>query len=252
MPHDGKLCTSDASERGKAIGIDVMAGQDVLALADKPRLLLVDDDRELAGMLAEVLAEEDYLVDIASDGHRGLHLALSRKYDVLIIDRKLPAIEGTGLVVRLRKAGLGQPILVLSALGTVADRVAGLDAGADDYVVKPFEFDELLARVRALRRRHSEDAASVRLGGGHLDRETRTAVLANGRRVFLTAREFGLLWQLASRPGRVYGRDELRALLFTEAAAESIVDTYVYYLRRKAGRPAVQTVHGLGYRAGEL
>ena len=203
-------------------------------------------------MLAEVLADEGYQVEIAPDGHRGLHLALSRDYDLLIVDRKMPAVEGSDLVTRLRRAGLTQPVLMLTALSGLADKVRGLDAGAEDYLVKPFELDELLARVRALRRRHPDGAAIVRLGGGRLDRDTRTVVLSSGRSVLLTGAEFGLLWQLASRPGRVYSRDELRALLFTEASAASIVDTYVYYLRRKVGRAAIRTVRGLGYRAGEL
>lgn len=203
-------------------------------------------------MLAEVLTDEGYQVEVAPDGHRGLHLALSRDYDLLIVDRKMPAVEGSDLVTRLRKAGLTQPVLMLTALSGLADKVRGLDAGAEDYLVKPFELDELLARVRALRRRHPDGAAIVRLGAGHLDRDTRTAVLSSGRSVSLTGTEFGLLWQLASRPGRVYSRDELRALLFSEASAESIVDTYVYYLRRKVGRGAIRTVRGLGYRAGEL
>jgi two-component system, OmpR family, response regulator QseB len=217
-----------------------------------PSLLVVDDDQTLCGMLAEVLAEEGYLVDLAADGQRGLHLALTRDYDALIIDRKLPAIEGTDLVSRLRRTGVTRPVLMLTALGTVPDRVAGLDAGAEDYLVKPFEFEELFARLRALLRRHPEDTVSVRMGDGHLERETRTAVRADGSQVDLTEREFELLWRLASRPGRVYGRDELRELLFTEANADSIVDTYVYYLRLKLGRSAVRTIRGLGYRAGAL
>jgi len=216
------------------------------------RILVVDDDRELTGMLAEVLTDEGYLVDTAADGHSGLHMALSRDYDVLIVDRKMPAIEGSDLVSRARRAGITRPVLMLTALSAVADRVGGLDAGAEDYLVKPFELDELLARVRALRRRHLDDAACLRMGAGRLYRETRTVTLPGGRSVTLTAAEFGLLWQLAVRPGRVYSREELRALLFTEASAESIVDTYVYYLRRKLGRSAVQTVRGLGYRVGEL
>lgn len=203
-------------------------------------------------MLAEVLSDQGYLVDVAHDGHRGLHLALSREYDLLVVDRKMPAVEGTDLVTRLRKAGFTQPILMLTALGATADKVAGLDAGAEDYLIKPFEITELLARLRALRRRHPDGAASIRLGGGRLDQQTRTVVLTSGRSVALTAAEFGLLWQLASRPGRVYSREELRARLFCEASAESIVDTYVYYLRRKVGRRVIQTVRGLGYRAGEL
>jgi two-component system response regulator QseB len=225
---------------------------DALETGEKPYLLVVDDDHELTSMLAEILSDTGYLVDVARDGHSGLHLALTRSYDVLIIDRKMPAIEGVGLVTRLRKVGLRQPVLMLTARGTLADRVEGLNAGADDYLVKPFEFDELLARVRALRRRHPEDAISVRMGDGYLDCGTRTAVLADGRRVGLTASEFRLLWQLATRPGRVFARDELQTVLSTEAAAESIIDTYVYYLRRKIGRSAIKTVRGLGYRAGEL
>jgi two-component system, OmpR family, response regulator len=224
----------------------------LLEPAGQPRLLLVDDDRELTGMLAEVLADQGYLVDVAHDGHRGLHLALSHEYDLLVVDRKMPAVEGTDLVTRLRKAGFTQPILMLTALGATADKVAGLDAGAEDYLIKPFEMTELLARLRALRRRHPDGATSIRLGGGRLDQQTRTVVLSSGRSVALTATEFGLLWQLASRPGRVYSREELRARLFREASADSIVDTYVYYLRRKAGRRVIQTVRGLGYRAGEL
>jgi two-component system, OmpR family, response regulator QseB len=241
------------SSSGIQAGGGVAAGPaGLLERAGQPRLLLVDDDRELTGMLAEVLADQGYLVDIAHDGHRGLHLALSREYDLLVVDRKMPAVEGTDLVTRLRKAGFAQPILMLTALGATADKVAGLDAGAEDYLIKPFEMTELLARLRALLRRHPDSAASIRLGGGRLDQQTRTAMLSSGRSVALTTAEFGLLWQLASRPGRVYSREELRARLFSEASADSIVDTYVYYLRRKVGRGVIRTVRGLGYRAGEL
>jgi two-component system response regulator QseB len=238
---------------GTYADVRAAAGQDHVLVPDgAPRVLLVDDDRELTGMLAEALADEGYVVEIAPDCQRGLHLALSHEYDVLIVDRKLPAIEGTDLVARLRKAGLAQPVLMLTALGSVADKVEGLDAGAEDYLVKPFELDELLARVRALRRRHTDRADSLRVGGGRLDLQTRTAELSGGRHVVLTATEFRLIWQLASRPGRVYSREELRALLFSDSYGRSIVDTYVYYLRRKLGRGAVQTVRGLGYRAGGL
>jgi two-component system response regulator QseB len=141
---------------------------------------------------------------------------------------------------------------MLTALGTVGDRIAGLDAGADDYLVKPFDLDELSARIRALCRRTTAPPASSRVGGGRLDLVARDAVLPDGTRVALSAREFELLRVLAARPGGVHSRAELRRRVFDEAAAPSIVDTYVYYLRRKLGRAVVRTVHGLGYRLGTL
>src|SRR3954471_22692157 len=138
-----------------------------------PRLLLVEDDRELAGLLDGLLAEEGYAVDIARDGQRGLHLGLTRTYDVIVLDRGLPAIEGLDLLGRLRSKGVLTPALVLSALGNPADRVAGLDAGAEDYMSKPFDVDELAARLRALRRRRYEHSASLPVPAGTLDIETR-------------------------------------------------------------------------------
>src|SRR2546425_9081667 len=115
----------------------------------RSRLLLVEDDAELSEMLARLFADEGYIVDVARDGQRGLHLGLSRSYDAMIIDRGLPAIDGLDLLIRLRRRAVATPVLVLTALGVLADRVAGLDAGAEDYLIKPFEVDELLARVRA-------------------------------------------------------------------------------------------------------
>src|SRR3954471_14642963 len=146
-----------------------------------PRLLLVEDDRELAGLLDGLLAEEGYAVDIARDGQRGLHLGLTRTYDVLVLDRGLPAIEGLDLLARLRSRGVQTPALVLSALGNPADRVAGLDAGAEDYMSKPFDIDELAARLRALRRRNNDEATTIRVPGGALDVGSRDVVLDGGR-----------------------------------------------------------------------
>ncbi|MEU5825805.1 MULTISPECIES: response regulator transcription factor [Streptomyces] len=216
------------------------------------RLLLVEDDRELACMLADVLRDEEYAVDVAADGQHGLHLALSRPYDVLVVDRRLPALDGLDLVSRLRSRSVRTPVLLLTAMGTVHDRVDGLDAGADDYLVKPFDLDELGARLRALRRRALEAADVLSIGSGQLYVGRREVELANGRQVALAAREFALLWALASRPEAVHSRAELRRLVFQEAPASSIVDTYVYYLRRKLGRQVVRTVRGLGYRLGAL
>ncbi|MFY1693251.1 response regulator transcription factor [Plantactinospora sp. WMMB782] len=216
------------------------------------RLLLVEDDADLAGMLTEVLTDEGYLVDVAPDGQRGLHLGLTRPYDVMVIDRLLPALDGLNLLSRLRSRAVPARALMLTALGTVDDRVAGLDAGADDYLIKPFELDELSARIRALCRRASDRAETLPLGAGRLDLGARDVLLPDGSRVALSAREFDLLHLLAVRPRVVHSRAELRRRIFGEAAASSIVDTYVYYLRRKLGRTAVRTVHGLGYRLGEL
>jgi two-component system response regulator QseB len=216
------------------------------------RLLLVEDDAELSDMLTETLVEEGYAVDQAPDGQRGLHLGLTRTYDVMVIDRLLPALDGLDLVTRLRSRSVPARALILTALGTVDDRIAGLDAGADDYLIKPFDLDELSARLRALCRRTPESAGALKIGAGRLDLAARDAVLPDGTRVALSAREFELLRMLAARPTGVHPRDELRSRVFDEASAASIVDTYVYYLRGKLGRQVVRTVHGLGYRLGVL
>jgi DNA-binding response OmpR family regulator len=216
------------------------------------RLLLVEDDRETAEMLAELLVEEGYSVDVALDGQRGLHLGLSRQHQVMIIDRNLPAIDGVDLIGRLRRVGVTARILVLTALGALTDRVEGLDAGADDYLVKPFEVDELLARIRALYRRPLDQAELVPIGEASLDLGRHEVVLAHGGRVALSGREFALLHLLAIGPRTIYRRADLRARVFADTSAESIVDTYVYHLRRKLGRDVIRTVHGLGYQMGTV
>jgi len=216
------------------------------------RLLLVEDDTELSGLLTEALRDEGYEVDQAPDGQRGLHLGLTRPYDVMVIDRLLPALDGLDLLAKLRSRAVPARALMLTALGTVADRIAGLDAGADDYLAKPFDLDELSARLRALCRRTPDSAEVLRVGAGLLDLAMRDVVLPDGGRVALSAREFELLRVLAARPATVHPRAQLRTRVFDEAAAASIVDTYVYYLRRKLGRGVIRTVHGLGYRLGTL
>ncbi len=216
------------------------------------QLLVVEDDPELGPMLAGLFRDEGYRVELAADGQRALHLALTGRHDALIIDRGLPAIDGLDLLHRLRRSGVHAGVLMLTAFGTVADRVAGLDAGAEDYLVKPFEVDELLARVRALLRRHLPGASLLPVGAGRLDTERRSALLADRREVALSGREFELMHVLALGPRLVYPRAELRRRVFRDAPAESIVDTYVYYLRRKLGRDAIRTVRGVGYQVGTL
>jgi two-component system response regulator QseB len=223
-----------------------------------PRVLLVEDDPELVALLSGLLGEESYEVDTALDGHHGLHLGLTRDYDVLVLDRGLPAIEGLDLLARLRAHGVIAPVLVLSALGNPADRVAGLDAGAEDYLAKPFDVDELLARLRALRRRHVDTARFIRIGQRRLDLDARmvTPMFDSPRAgsttsLRLSKRECELLAVLASRPTRVFTRRELLSLAFENAEGESVVDTYVHYLRRKLGHDIVVTVYGRGYQLGQ-
>ena len=216
----------------------------------KARVLLVEDDRELAGMLGELLGDEGYETESAHDGQRGLHLGLTGRYDVMIIDRRLPVLDGLELLARLRARAVTTRVLMLSALGELADRVSGLDAGADDYLVKPFEAEELLARLRALSRRDLEGAECLPVGAAALDLQRHEVVLPRGERITLSGREFELLRTLAQRPKAIHPRAALRTRVFADSTGESIVDTYVYYLRRKLGRDVVRTVHGLGYQIG--
>ncbi len=222
-----------------------------MAGADTRTLLLVEDDPALLAMLERLLSDEGYVVTVAPDGQRGLHLGLTRPFDVMVIDRGLPAIEGVDLLGRLRSRSVGAPALILTARGTLADRVEGLDAGAQDYLVKPFEIDELLARLRALVRRHADRADTLPFGTGRLDLVHHRVQSADGTVVVdLSDRECALLRMLVSRPGRVYTRDELLQGAFGDADRPAAVDACVHYLRRKLGRQAVATVHGVGYRAG--
>jgi len=213
------------------------------------RVLLVEDDKELSALLDRLLTGEGYSVSIARDGQEGLHRGLVGEWDVLVVDRGLPAIEGLDLVARLRARGVVAPVLVLTARDTVADRVEGLDAGAEDYLGKPFEVEELLARLRALLRPRGRTPATLALGRGEL-RLAEARVVIDDTEVDLSRREAEFLAVLARSPRRIFTRDELLDLVFEEAETPGAVDTYVYYLRRKLGRPVVETVHGIGYRLG--
>jgi two-component system response regulator QseB len=220
---------------------------------DAARVLVIEDDRELAVMLIRLLTSAGYAVTHAPDGQRGLHAALTTEVDALIVDRGLPAIEGLELLARLRNRGFTAPALVLSARGTVADRIEGLDAGAEDYLAKPFDIDELLARLRALLRRHSDAAGTLSLGSRVLDVEAqlvRDTAPPYDLGVSLSPRETMLLATLARRPTRVFSRSELLAHVFTDAESEVVVDTYVHYCRRKLGRGVIRTVRGIGYQLG--
>lgn len=202
-------------------------------------------------MLAELFTGEGYRVDIAYDGQQGMHRGLTGDYDAMIVDRGLPVMDGAELVALLRSRGITTPALLLTARGAVEDRVEGLDAGAQDYLVKPFEIPELLARVRALVRR-ADNGAVLNAGGLALDRVTRTASGAtpDGYEVELSEREAALLAALMAAPKRVFSRAQLLDSVFDGAESGGAVDLYVHYLRRKLGKQVIRTVHGTGYRFG--
>lgn len=201
-------------------------------------------------MLQELLEGEGYVVSVARDGQTALHRGLTEPFDAIVLDRGLPVLEGLDVLGRLRSRGTVTPTLVLSALGNPGDRVEGLDRGAEDYLTKPFDIDELLARIRALLRRHSAVVPVLPVPGGEFDTASRVVTLASGADVSFSEREAQLLEKLARRPTQVFSRDDLLDAVFPDADDPGVVDTYVHYVRKKLGRDAVLTVRGIGYRLG--
>lgn len=218
---------------------------------DTPRgpLLYIEDDAEIAALTIEVLAEV-YDVDHAVDGESGLRLALDRRYEVMVVDRRLPGMDGVAFVNAVRTAHITTPILMLTALGTVDDRVTGLDGGANDYLVKPFDYDELLARLRALRRAFRAEGARRRIGEWIFTPDTQAVYDPSGFRVALTATESALLELLSTSPEHVFSREEILRAVFHDGDTPSSVDTYVHYVRRKTTVEMIDTVRARGYRAG--
>jgi len=219
-------------------------------MTDRLRVLVAEDDRRLAEMLSSLLESEGYQVEVAGDGQRALHLGLTTAFDVAVLDRGLPVVDGLGVLRGLRGNGVTTPILILSALGTAPDRVDGLNAGAEDYLAKPFDIDELLARLRSLTRRGASTGSTIRFPGGRLDAGNRTVMLDDGNRMLLSERESALLELLARRPDQVFSRAVLLDEVFADADDPGVVDTYVHHLRKKFGRGLIETVRGLGYRLG--
>jgi len=216
-----------------------------------PPLLLVEDDPELGPLVAEVLGE-DYEVALLQDGLDGLDAARTGDFEVVVLDRRLPGLDGIGVVRALRSAGVVTPVLLLTALGAVADRVEGLDAGADDYLAKPFDFAELAARLRALRRVHGEEEAVVYIGDWEFRPASRLIHSPyEGRRV-LTETEAHLLSLLAQHADETLTRERILREVFPAGDSVGTVDTYVHYLRRKTERDIITTVRGRGYRLGLL
>lgn len=221
-------------------------------------VLLVEDERRLAQLVRRVLEEEGHTVDVAHDGEEGLHMAEEGTHDVIVLDVMLPVMDGVTVCRSLRRARKDTPVLLLTALDGVEDRVRGLDAGADDYLVKPFAFQELLARIRALGRRKVEarDPQELEFDGLFLDLRKRR-VERDGRYIDLSPKEFSLLEFLMRNQGRVVTRMQILDHLwgYDFATDSNLVDVYVAYLRRKldkgAERRLIRTVRGVGYALGD-
>ena len=220
------------------------------------RLLLIEDSERLRRSLATGLRRSGYAVDLAGDGEEGFWFAKSNDYDVMILDLMLPRLDGLSLLRRLRDAGKETHVLILTARDTVEDRVKGLRAGADDYLVKPFAFDELLARVEALvRRRHGVKRPRLEIGPLQIDTGTRT-VYRGGKPIALSPREYSILEYLSARRGQVVSRAEIEAHVYDDRVEpmSNVIDSSICALRRRidtAGEPSlITTRRGMGYVLG--
>ena len=212
------------------------------------RLLLVEDDTKLVRALTLGLEREGYVVDAAESGDLAMELARATDYEGIVLDLMLPGIDGFTVCRQLRSEGRWMPVLMLTARTDVTDRIRGLDAGADDYLIKPFDFGELLARLRALLRRGPiERPPIMAIGDLRIDADTRVVTHA-GAEIELTAREYDVLVFLARHPGRVVSRSELLDEIWSDyEGSPNIIDVYVGYLRKKLGRALIRTVRGSGF-----
>jgi two-component system OmpR family response regulator len=221
------------------------------------RVLVVEDEAKLAGVLARGLREEGYAIDVTGRGEEALWMAKANPYDAILLDVMLPGADGFEICRRLRESGVWSPVLMLTARDAINDRVSGLDAGADDYLAKPFSFEELLARIRALvRRAPGERPVVLEAGDLRLDPAAHRAWRGDAE-LDLSAKEFSLLELLVRRPGKVFTRSELLdgAWDMDFERRSNVVDVYVRYLREKVDRPfgkqSIETVRGVGYRLRE-
>jgi DNA-binding response OmpR family regulator len=214
------------------------------------KILVVEDEERIASFLAKGLTAHGYAIEWAKTGVEGLRLGIEPDVSLVILDLKLPDLDGLEVLTGLRARGASVPVLILSARGRVDDRVRGLDLGADDYLGKPFAFGELLARVRArLRNGPAAEAGMLRNGDIRLDVATRE-VTVGGRRVSLSPREFTVLQAFMGHPGQTLSRQELLSMAWGMDfdPQTNLVDVYVGYLRRKLGGQVIETVRGAGYR----
>ncbi len=221
------------------------------------RILIVEDERDLAGIIKKGLEEENYVVDIAYDGEEGLYMAENYPADVIVLDIMLPVMDGLSLLSRIRKKGIDTPVILLTAKDTVADKIKGLDTGADDYLTKPFEFGELLARIRSLLRRKSNvKEAIIRIGDLEIDTRSHEVRRA-GRLIRLSAREYAILEYLAYNKDRVVTRTDIIEHIYSEDfdMDSNVIDVYINYLRNKIdrgfGTRLIHTIRGTGYMLKE-
>jgi two-component system OmpR family response regulator len=221
------------------------------------RVLIVEDEAKMAGLIKRGLTREGMAVDVVGEGEDALWRAEATEYDAIVLDVMLPGIDGFEVCGRLRDAGVWSPILMLTARDSVRDRVAGLDRGADDYLVKPFSYAELLARLRALARRgHAERPTELKVGELRLDPSTRR-VWRGDAEIELSAKEFAVLETFMRNPGAVLSRFQLleHAWDYEYENRSNVVDAYVRFLRQKIDRPfeveSIETVRGVGYRLRE-
>ncbi len=217
------------------------------------RLLLVEDDKALGEGLRLGLRQDGYTVDWLEDGASALHALLSEDFDLLVLDLGLPRMSGLQVLRELRRSGSALPVLILTARDATEDRIAGLDAGADDYLVKPFDLDELKARLRALLRR-SAGRAELRIehAGVSLDPSSQQ-VSYQGKPVPMTPKEYLLLHELLSQPGKVLTRERLAQLLYgwDEEAESNTLEVHIHHLRKKLFSSLIRTVRGVGYLVEE-
>jgi two-component system OmpR family response regulator len=221
------------------------------------RVLVAEDQLKMASVIRRGLVEEGYAVDVVPDGQEAVIRATATEYDVIVLDVMLPKLDGFEVCRRVRAAGVWSPVLMLTARDAVEDRVEGLDAGADDYLTKPFSFAELLARLRALSRRGPvERPALIEVGTLRLDPSTRR-VWRGDQEIGLSVKEFALLETFMRRPGQVLDRFDLLEHVWDYAYENrsNVVDVYVRYLREKVDRPfavsSIETIRGAGYRLRE-
>ncbi len=218
------------------------------------RLLLIEDDELLASGLQVALRRANYQVEHVRDGAAALAALRDNPFDLAVLDLGLPKLDGTQVLQTVRDGGNGLPILILSARDAMRDRILGLDLGADDYLVKPFELDELLARLRVLaRRRQGRPVNRIALGALVLDLDSQAAAW-HGEAVELQRFEFMLLRQMAENPQRVFNRAQLEEALYGwgEGAESNTIDVHVHHLRRKLGPGVIKTIRGVGYRLGDV
>jgi heavy metal response regulator len=217
------------------------------------RLLVVEDEKKVSSFIKKGLEEEGYAVDVASDGETGLQMALDRVHDLIILDIQLPKRDGLSLLHELRQEKVTTPVLLLTVRATIEDKVLGLDAGADDYLTKPFAFQELVARIRALLRRRPEGKpAALQVADLTLD-PARRLVFRDNRRIDLTAKEFALLDYFMRNPGRVLTRTMIAEHVwdYDFDSMTNVIDVYVNYLRKKIDsdqeQKLIHTIRGVGY-----